>query len=225
MRLNIEMLRLYLVTDSDLCRDYGLVATVRAAVKGGVTMVQLRDKNANTQTLVEQGRAVLAMLAGSGVSLIINDNVSAAIAIGSDGIHVGQGDMRIEEVRSRVGRDMIVGLSCETLADAQNLADAQITDPNIVDYIGVSPIFATPTKMDHSGPVGLSGLSAIAAATSVPKVAIGGIKYEHCAAVFANGADGIAVVSAICGQADPEASAARLAQEITRVAPLNKAAR
>jgi thiamine-phosphate pyrophosphorylase len=211
MRLVPERLRLYLVTDSDLCRGYGLVQTVSAAVNAGVTIVQLRDKDATTEMLIAQGRALQAVLAGTTVPLIINDDIDAAIALDADGVHVGQGDMRAEDVRAKVGAKMIIGLSCETVDDARRV------NPAIVDYIGVSPIFSTPTKTDHKGPVGLAGLDEICRATTVPKVAIGGLKYEHCDAILSRGADGMAVVSAICGQNDPAAKTHELATEIDRV--------
>ena len=205
------MLRLYLVTDPELCSQHGLLETVRDAVRGGVTAVQLRDKTATTSALVKMGRDIATGLADTGVPLIVNDNVEAAIAIGADGIHVGQGDMKVEEVRQLVGPDMILGLSCETVEDAIQ------TPTDIVDYIGVSPVFATPTKNDHSLAVGIEGLRAIAAATPVPAVAIGGLKSHHFEAIFENGADGVAVVSAICGQPDAEAAASALSTKIAQV--------
>ena len=205
------MLRLYLVTDPELCSQHGLLETVRDAVRGGVTAVQLRDKTATTSALVKMGRDIATGLADTGVPLIVNDNVEAAIAIGADGLHVGQGDMKVDEARRLIGPDMLLGLSCETVEDAR------MTDPAIVNYIGVSPVFATPTKTDHSLAVGIEGLRAIAAATPVPKVAIGGLKSHHFEAIFVNGADGVAVVSAICGQPDAEAAASALATKIAQV--------
>ena len=206
-----SMLRLYLVTDPELCSQHGLLETVRDAVRGGVTAVQLRDKTATTSALVKMGRDIATGLADTGVPLIVNDNVEAAIAIGADGLHVGQGDMKVDEARRLIGPDMLLGLSCETVEDAR------MTDPAIVNYIGVSPVFATPTKTDHSLAVGIEGLRAIAAATPVPKVAIGGLKSHHFEAIFENGADGVAVVSAICGQPDAEAAASALATKIAQV--------
>ena len=205
------MLRLYLVTDPELCSQHGLLETVRDAVRGGVTAVQLRDKTATTSALVKMGRDIATGLADTGVPLIVNDNVEAAIAIGADGIHVGQGDMKVDEARRLIGPDMLLGLSCETVEDAR------MTDPAVVDYIGVSPVFATPTKTDHSLAVGIEGLRAIAAATPVPAVAIGGLKSHHFEAIFENGADGVAVVSAICGQPDAEAAASALSTKIAQV--------
>jgi thiamine-phosphate pyrophosphorylase len=202
-------LSLYLVLDPDLCRGIGMVETARLAVEGGVTIVQLRDKQADTRTMIETGLALKAALAGTGVPLIINDDVEAAIAIGAEGVHVGQSDMAAAIARARVG-EMILGLSVETEALAR------MVDPLVVDYVGIGPVFATATKPDHDLPIGFAGLADIVAAVSLPTVAIGGIKAEHAGPALAAGADGIAVVSAICGQPNPRDAARKIAEEIRR---------
>ncbi|MCW2309891.1 thiamine phosphate synthase [Rhodobium gokarnense] len=201
-------LSLYLVLDPQLCASIGMVETARRAVAGGATMVQLRDKEGGTAQMIETGRALKATLAGTGALLIVNDDVAAAAEIGADGIHVGQGDMSVAEARALVGPQAILGLSVET----PELAAA--VDPALVDYVGAGPVFATPTKSDHERPVGFEGLAAQVAASPVPAVAIGGLKAAHVAEVFAAGAKGLAVVSAICGRPDPEAAARALAEEI-----------
>jgi thiamine-phosphate pyrophosphorylase len=201
-------LSVYLVLDPDLCRKIGMVETTRLAVAGGVTIVQLRDKQADTAKMIETGRALKAALSSTGVPLIINDDVEAAIAIGAEGLHVGQSDMVAAMARQRVGDGMILGLSVET----ENLA--RRVDPSIVDYVGIGPIFATSTKPDHKQPIGFDGLARIIAMAPVPAVAIGGVKAEHAGPALAAGAKGIAVVSAICGQPDPQAAARRIAAEI-----------
>lgn len=203
-------LSLYLVLDPDLSLPLGMVETARCAVAGGVTLVQLRDKNASTARMIETGRALKTALLGTGVPLIINDDVEAAIAIGADGLHVGQGDMDAQTARRRIGPDMILGLSAETEA----LAAA--VDPAVVDYVGAGPVFATATKPGHKPPVGIVGLAALVAATSLPAVAIGGLKVDHVEAVLRAGAQGLAVVSAICGQPDPRGSAFELSQAIRK---------
>ena len=197
MAIDTRKLALYLVTDPGLCATFGLVETVHAAVTGGVSIVQLRDKRANTAQMVEHAKALQPILAMRNIPLIINDDVEAAIACNADGIHVGQDDLDVIQVRKRIGRHKIVGLSVETPEAAL------IVDPGIVDYVGVSPIFATQTKSDHKPPVGFDGLADIVASSPVPSVAIGGLNVDHCEAVFAAGAVGIAVVSAICGKDDP----------------------
>ena len=201
-------LSLYLVLDPGLCAGIGMVETARRAVAGGATMVQLRDKRGGTAALVEAGLALKAALAGTGAWLIVNDDAEAAAWIGADGLHVGQGDMPVAEARARIGPGAILGLSVET----PELAAA--VDPALVDYIGAGPVFATPTKADHERPVGFAGLAAQVTACPVPAVAIGGLKPGHAAGVFAAGARGLAVVSAICGQPDPEQAARRLRDEI-----------
>lgn len=201
-------LSLYLVLDPDLCAGVGMVETARAAVAGGATVVQLRDKAAGTARMIETGRALRAALAGTGAVLIVNDDVEAAVAIGADGLHIGQGDMAVTEARARIGPAMVLGLSVETPV----LAAA--VDPALIDYIGAGPVFATPSKLDHKVPVGFEGLAAQVAASPVPAVAIGGLKAEHVAQVLKAGAQGVAVVSAICGQPDPEAAARALRDRI-----------
>lgn len=203
-------LSLYLVLDPDLCRDIGMVETALLAVQGGATMVQLRDKQASTAQMIETGLAIKAALAGTGVPLSINDDVEAAIAICAEGLHIGQEDMAIAQARARIGNDMILGLSVETGKDARP------ADAALADYAGIGPLFPTLTKPDHSPALGFDGLAQLVALSPVPTVAIGGIKAEHIAASLAAGADGVAVVSAICGQPDPRAAAERLMAEIRK---------
>ncbi|MBY5324118.1 thiamine phosphate synthase [Rhizobium leguminosarum] len=204
-------LSLYLVLDPDLCAGIGMVETARLAVAGGATMVQLRDKHAGTIRMIETGRALKQALDGTGALLIVNDDVEAAIAIGADGLHIGQEDMDAMKARAMVGAEMILGLSVESEA----LANA--VDPDLIDYTGVGPVFATPTKADHKQPIGFDGLARLVKASPVPSVAIGGLKADHVAQVFAAGASGLAVVSAICGTPDPEAATRRIAAEIRKV--------
>lgn len=201
-------LSLYLVLDPLLCRDLGMVETTRAAVAGGATLVQLRDKEASTAAMIETGRALKQILHGTNVRLIVNDNVEAAIAIGADGLHIGQEDMKAVNARRMIGPDMILGLSVETEALASAI------DADIVDYAGIGPVFATPTKPGHKQPIGFDGLASIVRLCPVPSVAIGGLKAEHAASVYSAAADGLAVVSAICGQPDPQAATTIIAKAI-----------
>ena len=204
-------LSLYLVLDPGLCAGFGMVETARAAVAGGATIVQLRDKHADTPLMIETGRALKAALSGTGALLIVNDNVEAAVAIGADGLHIGQEDMDAPTARARIGDDMILGLSVETEVLAAGV------DPAIVDYAGIGPVFATSTKADHKEPTGFAGLARLVRVCPVPAVAIGGLKAAHVGDVFAAGADGLAVVSAICGTRDPEAAAREIAENIRKV--------
>ena len=204
MALIRDRLRLYLVTDPALCAQHGLVAVVTAAVRGGVTCVQLRDKTASTQDRITAARAVMQALAGSGVPLIINDDIDAALAADVDGIHLGQDDAMVTQARARLGPDKIIGLSCETVDQVR------AADPDAVDYLGLGTVFPTTSKSDHKPSIGMDGLAALARSSGLPCVAIGGLKHDHAAGVLAAGCDGMAVVSAMCGQLDPERAARAL---------------
>lgn len=200
-------MKLYLVTDRPLLLGKDLLWTVREAVAGGITMVQLREKDCATRQFVELARALKEILAPSGVPLIINDRVDVALASGADGIHVGQSDMAVEDVRRFMPSGSIVGLSVES--------DAQLLQANAldVDYVGISPVFSTPTKTDTVIEWGLEGLWRAKAVSRHTLVAIGGINVANAARVMAAGADSIAVVSGICSAPDPR----RAAMEFSRI--------
>jgi thiamine-phosphate pyrophosphorylase len=201
-------LSVYLVTDPAMCARRGLVETVLAAVRGGATVVQLRDKEAPDSVLVEQGRRLKQTLAGTGVPLIVNDRVEVAAAIGADGVHVGQSDTAAERARSVLGPQAFVGLSIQTVEHARAV------DPAVVDHVGVGPVFATGTKPDHAEPLGMDGLARVCAASPVPAVAIGGLGLDHVAGVLGAGAHGLALVSALCSVDDPEQAARNFAAAI-----------
>ena len=196
--------RLCLVTDEVPASGPALVDIVGAAVQGGVTMVQIREKIAPTRTFLERTFALKALLHPLGVPLVVNDRVDIALAAEADGIHVGQSDMPVEHVRRLVGPSMLVGLSITS--------DGQIGRPDAAaaDYLGIGPIFLQATKPDASAPLGLDGLARLRAATRKPVLAIGGIGAQNAAAVMQAGADGLAVVSAIMAAPDPWAAASRL---------------
>ena len=196
-----DQLGLYLVTDTRLCAKLGVVETVRRAVAGGVTMVQLRDKTASTAQRIALARSLKQVLADTDVPLVINDDVAAAVAADVDGAHIGQGDILPAQARALLGPNKILGLSCET----SQLVQA--ADPAIVDYLGLGPVFGTATKTDHAQPIGFDGLARLVAVSRSPSVAIGGLKAIHVSDVRNSGANGMAVVSAICGQPDPQAAA------------------
>lgn len=195
---------LMLVTDRALAGGRPLDEVVRAAVRGGVTVVQLREKACSTREFVASARRLLEFLRPAGVPLIINDRVDVALAAGADGVHLGRSDMAYDDARRLLGPGAIIGLSLETPADA---AAAASTD---ADYVAASPVFATPTKSDTGAPWGIEGVRRLRGLTKHKLVAIGGLGEANAAAVFAAGADGIAVVSAICSAPDPEKAARRL---------------
>ncbi len=201
MALRRGTLNLYLVTDPGLCPGPVLIDTVRAAVRGGVSFVQLRDKHATTAARVDAARALMQVLCGTGVPLVINDDLEAALAAGVDGVHIGQGDVNSDVARARLGPDKIIGLSCETPAQVRAASTQH------VDYLGLGTVFPTATKADHKPTIGLDGLAEMVGLTHLPCVAIGGLKQAHAADVLATGCEGMAVVSAICGQPDPECAA------------------
>jgi thiamine-phosphate pyrophosphorylase len=197
-------LSLYLVTDRGLSLGRATVDIVRAAVAGGVTCVQLREKECSTRQFVAEARAVRELLAGTGIPLIINDRIDVALAVGADGVHLGQTDMHIADARRLVGTDMLIGISAECVEDAVR-AQAEGAD-----YIGISPVFSTPTKTDTAPALGLDGVALIRAAVSLPLVGIGGIGPGNAAEVIRAGCDGVAVVSAIVSAPDPRKAATEL---------------
>ena len=199
-----EQLRLYLVTDRGLSLGRDIEWIVGEAVAGGVTIVQLREKDIDTREFVALGLRLKALLSPLGVPLIINDRVDVALAVDADGVHIGQSDMPYDVARRLLGPDKIIGLSVETL---DQVKEANLLD---VDYIAVSPVYSTPTKTDTAPPFGLEGLRQAVSLSRHPGVAIGGMNAATAPAVLATGIDGIAVVSAICSAPDPRAAAAAL---------------
>jgi thiamine-phosphate pyrophosphorylase len=192
---------LYLVTDRDLAGEKSLEDVVIAAVKGGVTAVQLREKECTTLEYISLAKRIKLLLENLPVPLIINDRIDVALASNADGVHVGQSDMPYSEARRIMGPSSIVGLTVETMEQARL---AEQTD---ADYLGVSTIYATPTKTDTINEWGLKGLEELHMQTNKPLVAIGGINSKNATDIIKAGADGIAVVSAICASSDPESSA------------------
>ena len=202
-------LSLYLVTDRRLASPLSLEALVRAALRGGVTAVQLREKECSTRDFVGLARALKAILTRAGVPLIINDRVDVALAACADGVHIGQSDMEYRDARRLLGPDAIIGLSVETAGQAERAASLD------VDYLGAGPIFPTPTKTDAAPAWGIEGLAALRRASRHVLVAIGGVNRGNAGDVIRAGADGIAVVSAICWAIDPEQAARELHQAIS----------
>ena len=195
---------LYFVTDRGLCGRKPLEEVVIQAVKGGAAYVQLREKDVSTRFFVEEAKRIKKILGKYRVPLIINDRVDIALACGAEGVHIGQEDMPYEIVRQLMGQKAIIGLSVETWEDVE------VSQKLDVNYIGVSPVFATPTKTDTKGAWGLEGLAKIKAFSRHPLVAIGGINESNAREVVEAGADCIAVVSAICASSYPEAVARRI---------------
>ena len=194
---------LYLVTDPELARGRVLIDLVAAAVRGGVTLVQLRDKHAEGRALLETARALKAVLDPLRVPLLVNDRADVAHAAGA-GCHVGQTDLPAEAARAILGPDAILGVSLDAPDQARSI------DRGLVDYVAYGPFAATATKADAGGPIGSDGLAAVAKETMLPLVAIGGIDARNAAEAVRAGADGIAVVAAIMAADDPEAASRAL---------------
>tara|TARA_R110001583_G_scaffold1583_3_gene12321 strand:+ start:1521 stop:2150 length:630 start_codon:yes stop_codon:yes gene_type:complete len=191
---------LYLVTD-DKQNIAMLKHVMKEAVAGGVTMVQLREKGSDVRDFIERALAVKTILKGTGVPLIINDRVDVALAIDADGVHLGQSDMDAKTARRLIGNEKTLGLSIE---NEQQLHDAELLP---IDYIGLSAIFSTPTKINIKKEWGLEGLRKAVMQSTFPIVAIGGINTKNISQVIATGVDGIALVSAICHAESPQQAA------------------
>lgn len=202
--------RLYVITDPRYGRGETLLEKVAAAIRGGATIIQLRDKTATTRALIEQARALLTITRPAGVPLIINDRVDVALAVGADGVHLGVDDMPIADARRLLGPHAIIGGSPETPEDALRMQHEGAT------YLGVGDVFGTPTKPDAGHPIGIEGLQRIIALVDIPVVGIGGITPANAADVIRAGAAGIAVVSAVMGADTPEAAARELCRIINQ---------
>jgi thiamine-phosphate pyrophosphorylase len=202
-------LRLNAIVDPERANGRSLAELARMVVASGATLVQLRDKHGSTRRMIEEARAIHAALAGTGVPLVINDRVDVALAAQADGVHVGQDDMRVEDARRLLGPKAIIGLSIKTVAQA-NAAPLEL-----LDYAGVGGIYATTSKDNPDPPIGVAGLRAIVAALrarrrDLPICGIAGIDAGNAAAVIDAGADGIAVISALSAQNDPQGAARAL---------------
>jgi thiamine-phosphate diphosphorylase len=202
---------IYLVTDTALCGTLGVPATVDQAVAAGVRTVQIRDKNATTRQLYDLVVRVAEAVDGR-ATLLVDDRVDVFLAARADGVnihgvHVGQSDLDPSMARRLAGEHAIIGLTANTL---DHLAEADALPPGTVDYLGIGVIRPTLTKPGHPKPLGVDGFEALARATRLPCVAIGGIGENDLPAIRRAGATGAAVVSAICGQPDPFQRAAAL---------------
>lgn len=196
---------LYLVTDRDLCTHHSLNSVIEASVRGGVSIVQLREKSASTKEFIQLALEIKNILEKTNIPLLINDRIDVALAVGADGVHLGQSDMPADIARKILGENAIIGLSIESFEQINEIPLAAN-----INYIGVSPIFETPTKTDTKGAFGIQGLGQIRKMTSLPLVAIGGINESNAESVIRAGADSLAIVSYLCSSKNPEESAKRL---------------
>jgi len=204
-------LSLYLVTDRNLSLGRDLTEVVEKAVAGGVTMVQLREKDCTTKEFIELAIAIKKITAPKNVPLIINDRVDVALAAEADGVHVGQSDMSCQMVRKLMGKDAIIGLSIENEEQAKESAGWDI------DYIGISPVFSTPTKTDTAPPLGIEGIKRIRQLSPHRIVGIGGINSGNLEKVILAGSEGVALVSAICSAPDIQLASQELKNHLINV--------
>lgn len=208
-------LSIYLVTDTGQCGALGVVETVRRAVAGGATVVQLRDPDASPAELATLGRELLGALEGTGVPLIVNDRADVAAEIGAAGVHIGQGDLAPDAARAIIGPDKLLGLSTQT---REHIAEAAAWGDSI-DYLGIGPVWPTGSKADAAAAIGPAELAAQVELSPYPVVAIGGISADWVADVRRAGAAGVAVISAVCGRPDVTAATRDLVRRWRDAAP------
>ncbi|MDR2247136.1 MAG: thiamine phosphate synthase [Treponema sp.] len=197
-------LRLYLCTDRALTLGRPITQAVEAAIAGGVTLVQLREKTASTEEFYRIALAIHALTRPYHLPLVINDRLDIALAVGAEGLHLGQSDLPLSVARRLAGSRMFIGLSASTVEEALR-AQAEGAD-----YLGVGPVYPTCSKADSGESIGLEGLAAIRAAVHIPVAAIGGINEANAAQVMEAAVAGIAVISGILSQPDIEAAARNL---------------
>ena len=203
MNVTKESLLLYAVTDRYWLGDRTLKSVVEEALQGGVTFLQLREKNLDSEHFLQEAKELQALCRKYNVPFIVNDNVDVALAMGADGVHVGQHDMEAGGVRKLLGPDKILGVS------AQTVEQALLAQANGADYLGVGAVFPTGSK-DDADDVSFETLKAICDAVDIPVVAIGGITKDNVKELSGSGICGIAVISAIFAQKDIKEASARL---------------
>ncbi len=211
MKCEKETMLLYAVTDRAWTGAQTLCQQVECALKGGVTCVQLREKELPEAEFLAEAREIGALCRAHGVPFIVNDSVEVALACGADGVHVGQSDMEAGAVRTAVGEGLMIGVSVRTVEDALQAQRAG------ADYLGVGAVFTTSTKLD-AAPVSRQTLKDICAAVDIPVIAIGGISRKNILELSGTGIDGVALVSAIFGAEDIEGRCRELKELARRVA-------
>ena len=202
--LDPRRLRLYLCTDRALSLGRPLIETVEAAIAGGVTMVQLREKDASSREFYGIARALRRVTKERKVPLVINDRLDIALAVGAQGLHIGQSDLPLDAARKIAGRRLFIGVSASTVEEAR------AAESGGADYLGVGPVFPTGSKADAGNAIGIAWLAEICSAVRIPAAAIGGIGAQNAAAVMEAGAAGLAVISAILSRPDIKAAAEQL---------------
>lgn len=198
--------RLCLVADAEAADGRDLGSIVAGAVEGGITLLQLRAKKLDTRPFLDLAIELRPLLRGAGIPFLINDRLDIALASGADGVHLGQNDMPAAAARKLLGEDALIGISANTVEEART------AESEGADYIGLSPVYGTPSKTDTDPPIGLEGVGRLTEAVSIPGIAIGGIGSSNAGDIFLAGAAGIAVISAIMAAKDIRKAAAELRQ-------------
>jgi thiamine-phosphate pyrophosphorylase len=210
LKLDKDSLLLYAVTDRTWVGNGSLEEQVEAAIQGGVTFLQLREKELPYEAFMEHAMKIKEITDKTGIPYIINDSIEVALACGANGVHVGQSDLSAGEVRKRIGKGRILGVSVQTTEQAV------LAEKEGADYLGVGAVFSTSTKLDAAA-VSFESLKAICEAVSIPVVAIGGISRDNVLKLSGSGVNGIAVVSAIFAQKDIRAAAREMAALARRI--------
>lgn len=210
MGLDRKSMRLYAITDRSWLRGETLYGQVEKAIKGGVTFVQLREKNLDNRDFLAEACQIKALCRKYRVPFIVNDSVEIAMAADADGVHVGQGDMAAGDVRKKLGADKIVGVTAKTVQQAIRAQEYG------ADYLGVGAVFPSPTKKDAIG-ISFGQLREICHAVTIPVVAIGGITTENVMELKDTGIEGVAVISGIFAQEDITAAAACLREQAEEI--------
>lgn len=198
-----EALLLYAITDRSWVGKQTLLEQVRESLEGGITFLQLREKDLEEEAFLAEALEMKKLAAAYGVPFVINDNVEIALKADADGVHVGQSDMEAGKVREKLGKDKIIGVSCRTVEEARRAEEMG------ADYLGVGAVFATSTK-EEAQVIAPDELKAICQAVSIPVVAIGGIKEENLMTLKGSGIAGVSMISGIYGQRDIQAACKRL---------------
>ena len=215
MKCDKKDLLLYAVTDRSWLNGESLYSQVEKALKGGATFIQLREKELDEETFLEEAKELKKLCREYRVPFVINDNVEIAEACGADGVHVGQSDMEAGDVRARLGEDKIIGVSADTVEQAL------LAQRHGADYLGAGAVFPTGSKADASD-VDHETLKAICQAVKIPVIAIGGINRENVMELAGSGICGVAVISAIFGARDIEQAARDLKEETRRMVEISE---
>jgi thiamine-phosphate pyrophosphorylase len=200
----------YVLTNKKLAGAVNIVDVVKAAIEGGATVIQYREKEASTGEMIKEASAIQVVTKAAGVPLIINDRIDVALAIDADGVHVGQSDMPADLARKLIGPDKILGVSART----PELVAKAIADG--ADYLGIGDIFGTTTKKD-TVVIGLAKFKQLVELSTIPVVGIGGVTKDNASGVIKAGADGVAVISAVFGKDDPKLAAHELFEAVKKV--------